>query len=101
MGKNIRFDLQVENQLREIFFNKYMPMNKKISEIIEMFMEDEDYTVITKDKKEMQKKLDDWAKLYYELNPKKKILNYNELKNRMKKIVIAWRSSRIYRGNFC
>ena len=84
----INFVLHYENKLMKDFHSLYMPMNehRPLDEIIQMFLEDEDYRIITSNEEEMKRKLITWADLYYE-NHDKKPHNYRQLKNKMKQFL--------------
>ena len=90
MSKDIKKDLHIENELKEEFFQYYMILTKPEKEIIDMFLDDVDYSQITTSRDDMKAKLQGWAKLYKELNKGKDIPDYAELKEKMKTLMKSY-----------
>lgn len=84
----ISFVLKYENKLMKEFNSVYMPLSehKPLEDVMQMFLDDEEYSVITNNPEEMKRKLISWANLYYQ-NHEQKPANYIELKNRMKQFL--------------
>lgn len=90
MSQNIRMSLYVENKLRHEFVSLYMQIEKPMDEIINMFLDDVDYSAITHSREKMKEKVESWVKFYTSCNVKKDNINYKELKGMMKVLLLDY-----------